>query len=119
MVVGFRGGDEAAGDIYGSVPRPRRESFGEYDELHRILGKFASATAPRGRNTLLYDEQELGLQAPAVNGSAIGPPEDDLDALELASSSCLFASIGRLLNGSKGLNTLPNSSDFASFPLLQ
>ncbi|MBN2561639.1 MAG: thrombospondin type 3 repeat-containing protein [Phycisphaerae bacterium] len=38
--------------------------------------------APFNSNVLVYDELNLGLQAPAVACSALGAPEDDLDALE-------------------------------------
>lgn len=74
-------GNEAAGDVYASQ---LFNPFGSYRALHFAFGKTAPLIAPPGSNLLLYDERELGLQAPAVNGSAIAPPEDDLDALELA-----------------------------------
>ncbi|MEJ2345016.1 MAG: hypothetical protein P8076_03180 [Gammaproteobacteria bacterium] len=77
-------GHEAAGDIYASQVLDR---FGSYRDLHLALVKDAPLVAPPGGNLLFLDEQRLGLQAPAVNGSALGPPEDDLNALELADPS--------------------------------
>lgn len=77
-------GDEAAGDIFASQ---RFAKFGSYYGQHLAFGKKAPLIAAPGDNLLLYDESELGLQAPAVNGSAIGAPEDDLDALEMSDPS--------------------------------
>lgn len=73
-------GDEAAGDVFASQRLP---SFGDYVDLHYVLGKTAPLVARGATNALLYDEEELGLQAPAANGSNLGFAEDDLDALEL------------------------------------
>jgi ATP-dependent RNA helicase DeaD len=45
-----------------------------------------------GREHALYiDEQRLGLQAPARNGTVLGSPEDDLDALQIAAALASLA----------------------------
>jgi len=75
-------GNEAAGDVYKSLPFA---PFGSYIPLHLATGRYA--TLPLAANQLFIDEFDLGLQAPAVNGSAIAPPEDDLDALELSDAA--------------------------------
>lgn len=75
-------GNEAAGDVYASQ---RFVPFGNQRDLHLVLGRTAPLVAGPMTNKLLYDEVDLGLQAPAFNGTAIpGFREDDLDALELA-----------------------------------
>jgi hypothetical protein len=67
-------GDEAAGDIFVS---PNIGAWGTVVSLGPLT------PAPPFSNTLWADEWFLGLQAPAVACSVIGPPEDDLDALEV------------------------------------
>lgn len=66
-------GEEAAGDIFLS------DQFVVFGGGANLVGL---TPAPPGTNTLALDEVYLGLQAPAVRHSALGPPEDDLDALE-------------------------------------
>jgi len=73
-------GDEAAGDIFKSV---QLLNFGSYIGLHFAAGAFI-APAVFFPNQLEIDEIDLGLQAPALNGTSLGPPEDDLDGLEMA-----------------------------------
>ena len=68
------GGNEAAGDIFVS---PNIGNFGG-------AMTFGGLTpAPPFSNNLWCDELWLGLQAPA-NTCGLGPPEDDLDALEVS-----------------------------------
>jgi hypothetical protein len=73
-------GSEAAGDVYKSLPFA---PFGSYIPLHLGTGNWATP-ATLAANELEIDDVLLGLQAPALNGSAIAPPEDDLDGLELS-----------------------------------
>jgi hypothetical protein len=73
-------GNEAAGDIYKSLAFA---PFGSYIPLHLATGNIVGP-ASLAANELEIDEALLGLQAPSFNGSAIAPPEDDLDGLELS-----------------------------------
>jgi len=66
-------GDEAAGDIFCSM---------HYRGFGAGAGHLLSP-ARMNTNGLEIDEQDLGLQAPAITHSlGLGPGEDDLDALE-------------------------------------
>lgn len=91
-------GNEAAGDIYASSTTP---SFGAYSSVTTAI------VAHSGKNRLFADEGTIGLQAPAVNGSSGGAPEDELDGMELdglstpyfslsAGSPTLLASVGEV-----------------------
>jgi len=66
-------GHEAAGDIFKSKAFAK---FGSYT----TPGPAPSASA----HELELDEKALGLQAAAIDGAKLGPPEDNLDALEIA-----------------------------------
>jgi hypothetical protein len=74
-------GHEAAGDIYASRAFPY---FGPRPPLVNLTNV---PEVGLGSNRLVYDENLLGLQAPAQNHShptpPFGPPEDDVDALEM------------------------------------
>ncbi len=74
-------GKEAAGDLYFGTAAPPLW-FGEgLDLVLRI------PPLPPGTNSLALDEVFLGLQAPGTTYSAVGPPEDNLDALEIDDAS--------------------------------
>jgi hypothetical protein len=92
------GGDEAAGDIFKTLNMVDEEVeqrflgqvFGAYSDLHWELGVVDRCCPEHPLypdNVCFVDEEQLGLQAPAVNGSALGGDEDDLDALEYGSTS--------------------------------
>jgi hypothetical protein len=87
-------GDEAAGDVFKSLPFA---PFGSYIPLHFATGRFV-APAMAAANDLATDEFLLGLQAPAMNGSAIAPPEDDLDGLELSDAADLVFGVDLIDN---------------------
>jgi hypothetical protein len=87
-------GDEAAGDVFKSLPFA---PFGSYIPLHFATGRFATP-ATAAPNDLATDEFLLGLQAPAMNGSAIAPPEDDLDGLELSDAADLVFGVDLIDN---------------------
>jgi len=73
-------GHEAAGDIFiSSVLAP----FGAYSTPDTMVPGPAVGAPHR----LELDELRIGLQAPDTMGTVLGPPEDDLDALELADAS--------------------------------
>lgn len=71
----FGGGGEAAGDIFKSQSL---DPFGSY------VSPFIEAAARRS-NRLFIDEEQLGLHAPRGRGTLLGPPEDNLDSLEMDS----------------------------------
>jgi len=68
-------GNEAAGDIF--VSRVLANMFGAYP---RVMPAWAALKL----NSLECEELFLGLQASAAMGTVLGPPEDDLDALEMS-----------------------------------
>jgi len=83
------GGNEAAGDIFKAG---RFAQFGSYyvqHALHGVVDKCWICEHPNApANVCFVDEVQLGLQAPANNGSFLNDGvEDDLDALEYASTS--------------------------------
>jgi len=71
-------GHEAAGDIFQSPPLWPFGCGGDLAMLNDV--------SP-GSNALLADEVLLGLQAPAERFTALGAPEDDLDAIEIGPTS--------------------------------
>jgi len=73
-------GNEAAGDVFQTPVIKNQPVFGYY---------MTPGASPGGINLhqLYIDEMALGLQAPENDGSYIGPPEDDLNALEMSSIS--------------------------------
>jgi hypothetical protein len=77
-------GDEAASDIYASSTLGLGD-FGYYPS------PMSPIVAHSGRNRLYADEAVIGLQAPAVNGSALGAPEDDMDGMELDGGASYFS----------------------------
>jgi hypothetical protein len=103
-------GDEAAGDVYKSL---QLLNFGSYIPLHFANGMFAPPAflAP---NALVFDELALGLQAPALNGSAIAPPEDDLDGLELADTGDRVFGVDIRALGAVGPDGIPDRCTFFS-----
>lgn len=99
-MVPAQNGNEAAGDIYLSR---RFSKFGAYRDDHLAAGHFL-LPVKNGLNGLYRDESELGLQAPANLGSALGSPEDNLDALEEADTGDAFW-------GVDSTGSLPNQPD--------
>jgi len=77
-------GNEAAGDIYASSITP---AFGAYPSVPTPI------VAHTGKNRLFADEVTIGLQAPALNGSSGGAPEDELDGMELDGLGPTFFSL--------------------------
>ncbi len=88
-------GDEAAGDVFKSLPFA---PFGSYIPLHYATGNYLTP-ATVAANELATDERLLGLQAPALNGSSLGPPEDDLDGLELSDAGDPIFGVDLIDNG--------------------
>ena len=83
------GGNEAAGDIFKAG---RFAKFGPYFNHHVAEGVLDDCWvcdhSAMPANVCFVDEVQLGLQAPANNGSFLNDGvEDDLDALEYASTS--------------------------------
>ncbi len=104
-------GNEAAGDVYMSAPA---WAWGGWwvgmggGFLRGVTGAMPFS------NALVYDEYDLGLQAPAdsppplnTNGSALGPPEDDLDALEADDGDTV----------DPDMDGIPNTGEFVFFSL--
>ncbi len=91
-------GDEAAGDVFKSLPLA---PFGSYIPLHYATGNYLTP-ATLAANELAIDELLLGLQAPATRGTAIARPEDDLDGLELADAGDPIFGVD-LLNNALGI----------------
>ncbi len=88
-------GNEAAGDVFKSLPLA---PFGSYIPLHYATGNYLTP-ATVAANELAIDEFLLGLQAPALNGSALGAPEDDLDGLELSDAGDPIFGVDLIDNG--------------------
>jgi hypothetical protein len=88
-------GNEAAGDVFKSLPLA---PFGSYIPLHLATGMYLTP-ATLAANELAIDEFLLGLQAAALNGSALGPPEDDLDGLELSDAGDAIFGVDLVDNG--------------------
>lgn len=103
-------GDEAAGDIYISGPFPE---FGSYVPEHIAFGHVLAP--PRTKLNILYrDEVELGLQAPATLGTALGSPEDNLDAFEEADTGDIYWGVDFRGVGSTPPDGVPDGPAFFS-----
>lgn len=116
-------GDEAAGDLFLSsfiftpLPRPPVMAFGGFFCTMPGVPLMGLPPAAAGSNLLAYDELLLGLQAPAVAHSALGMPEDDLDALEADDAAVVDANADGIVDpGSFVYFTLaPGSPSVAPF----
>ena len=106
-------GNESASDIYASTELGIAH-FGYYP------GPLSPVVANSGRNRLYADESVLGLQAPALNGAALGGPEDNMDGMELdgGSPSYFSLSMGSPTAASPALTVYDGGGVPVAYPMI-